>query len=70
MIASMRAMPVYWSRDETVTADARCLVLALDRSVHDCMDLALTRRIDVVVVTAAPFGLPMRWRQPTTPKRS
>ena len=37
-------MPVHWSDDEAVGADALRLALALDHPVYDCVYLALARR--------------------------
>jgi len=45
-------MPVRWNDDETVSADAVRLALALDHPVYDCMYLALAHRIGAVVLTA------------------
>ena len=45
-------MPVRWNDDETVSADAVRLALALDHPVYDCMYLALAHRIGATVVTA------------------
>ena len=45
-------MPVRWSDDETVSADAVRLALALAHPVYDCMYLALAHRIGAVVLTA------------------
>ena len=51
-IAAIAEMPVRWSADETVAADALRLALALDRPVYDCVYLALAHRIGAPVVTA------------------
>ncbi len=45
-------MPVRWSDDETVGADAVRLALALDHPVYDCVYLALAHRIGATVVTS------------------
>ena len=45
-------MPMRWNDDETVSADAVRLALALDHPVYDCMYLALAHRIGATVVTA------------------
>ena len=45
-------MPVRWSDDETVIADAVRLALALDHPVYDCVYLALAHRIGAVLLTA------------------
>ena len=45
-------MPVRWSADETVCADAVRLALALDRPVYDCVYLALAHRLGARMVTA------------------
>lgn len=52
MLASVSDMPVHWGADETVSADAARLALALDRPVYDCVYLALAHRIGAAVVTA------------------
>ena len=45
-------MPLRWHDDETVSADAVRLALALDHPVYDCVYLALAHRIGAMVVTA------------------
>ena len=52
LVAAMSEMPVRWSADETVCADAVRLALALDRPVYDCMYLALAHRLGARLVTA------------------
>ncbi len=52
MLASVPDMPVRWSADEAVCADAVRIALALDRPVYDCVYLALAHRIGAAVVTA------------------
>ena len=51
-MALLRDMPLRWNDDETVTADAVRLALALDHPVYDCVYLALAHRIGATVVTA------------------
>ena len=51
-LALLSDMPVRWNEDETVSADAVRLALALDHPVYDCMYLALAHRIGATVVTA------------------
>ena len=51
-MAAVPEMPVRWSEDETLAADAIRLALALGRSVYDCMYLALAHRIGALLVTA------------------
>ena len=51
-MASLPDMPLRWSEDETVSADAVRLALALDHAVYDCVYLALAHRIGATVVTA------------------
>ena len=51
-LALLSDMPVRWNDDETVSADAVRLALALDHPVYDCMYLALAHRIGATVVTA------------------
>ncbi len=45
-------MPMRWNSDESVSADAVRLALALDHPVYDCVYLALAHRIGGMVVTA------------------
>ncbi len=52
MMMAVSAMPIRWSADETVCADAVRIALALDRPVYDCVYLALAHRIDASMVTA------------------
>ncbi len=51
-MALLPDMPVRWNDDETVSADAIRLALALDHSTFDCVYLALAHRIGATVVTA------------------
>ena len=51
-MALLPDMPVRWNDDETVSADAVRLALALDHPVYDCVYLALAHRIGATVVTA------------------
>ena len=51
-MAAVSEMPVHWSSDETVCADAVRLAEALDRPVYDCVYLALAHRIGARLVTA------------------
>ena len=51
-LAWLPDMPVRWTEDETVSADAVRLALALDHSVYDCVYLALAHRVGGMVVTA------------------
>ena len=52
LLASVPEMPVRWGADETVSADAVRLALALDRPIYDCVYLALAQRIGAVMLTA------------------
>ena len=52
LAAAVSEMPVRWTADETVCADAVRLALALDRPACDCVFLALANRIGAQVVTA------------------
>ena len=52
LMAAVSEMPVRWSADETICADAVRLALALDRPVYDCVYLALAHRLDARLVTA------------------
>ena len=52
LATAISRMPVRWSTDETVCADAVRLALTLDRPVYDCVYLALAHRIGAQVVTA------------------
>lgn len=45
-------MPVQWSNDETITADAVRLSLSLNHPVYDCIYLALAYRRNAVILTA------------------
>ncbi len=51
-MALLTDMPVRWSDDETLGADAVRLALALGHPVYDCVYLALAHRIGATVVTA------------------
>ena len=51
-LALMTDLPLRWNDDETVSADAVRLALALDHPVYDCVYLALAHRIGATVVTA------------------
>ena len=52
MLATIPDMPVRWGADEDVAADAARLALGLDRTVYDCVYLALAYRLGATVVTA------------------
>ena len=52
LMAAVSEMPVQWSSDETLCADALHLALALDRPVYDCVYLALAHRVDAQLVTS------------------
>ena len=52
LLAKVPDMPVRWGADETVSADAARLALALDRPIYDCVYLALAHRIGAVMLTA------------------
>ena len=52
LTAALSEMPVRWSADETVCADAARLAVALDRPVYDCVYLALAHRLGARLVTA------------------
>ena len=52
LMDAVAQMPVRWSADEAVCADAVRLALALDRPVYDCVYVALAHRIGGQVVTA------------------
>ena len=52
LMAAVSAMPLHWSSDETLCADAVRLAEALDRPVYDCVYLALAHRVDARLVTA------------------
>ena len=51
-LAWLPDLPVRWNDDETVSADAVRLALALDHPVYDCVYLALAHRIGAVMLTA------------------
>lgn len=52
LMAAVPLMPVCWTADETLSADAVRLALALDRPVYDCVYLALAHRLGAQLVTA------------------
>ena len=52
VLARVPEMPVRWNADETVSADAIRLAMALDHPVYDCVNLVLAHRIGAVLVTA------------------
>lgn len=52
LLAQVPNMPVRWGADETLSADAVRLALALNHPVYDCIYLALAQRIGAVLVTA------------------
>ena len=52
LLTAVPRMPVRWSADETICADAGRLALALDRPVYDCVYLALAHRMNARLVTA------------------
>lgn len=52
MMAAVAEMPLRWSADETLCAEAVRLAIALDRPVYDCVYLALAHRLDALLVTA------------------
>ena len=52
LLANVPDMPVRWGADETVSADAMRLALALDHPVYDCVYLALAHRIGAIMLTA------------------
>ena len=51
-VAAVAEMPVRWAADETLSADAGRLALALELSAFDCLYLALAHRIGATLVTA------------------
>ncbi len=52
LITAVTEMPLHWSNDETICADAVRLAVTLDRPAYDCVYLALAHRIGAKVVTA------------------
>ena len=52
LAASVSEMAVRWAEDEDVCSDAVRLALGLDRSVYDCVYLALAHRLGATLVTA------------------
>lgn len=52
LMAAVSKMLVCWNADETISAGAGRLALALDRPVYDCMYLALAYRRGIQLVTA------------------
>lgn len=51
-LASLARMPITWHADETLAAECLRLSLAFDRSVHDCLYLALAYRLGARLITA------------------
>ena len=51
-LASLVQMPVSWHPDESLASDAMRLAFAYDRTVYDCLYLALAYRLDARLVTA------------------
>ena len=45
-------MPVNWSEDESISADAVRIAISLGRPVYDCVYMALAHRVGGQVVTA------------------
>ena len=45
-------MPVHWSEDESISADAIRIAIGLGRPVYDCVYMALAHRVSGQVVTA------------------
>ncbi len=52
LLDNLPDIPVRWSADEFVSADAVRLALVLDHPIYDCVYLALAHRIGATVVTA------------------
>ena len=52
MAAAIVEMPLRWAADETICADAARIAVALDRSIYDCLYLALAHRLAGTLVTA------------------
>lgn len=52
LAAAIPEVPVRWTEDESVCADAVRLSLALDRPVYDCVYLALAHQLGATLVTA------------------
>lgn len=52
LAAAISEAAVRWAEDEEVCADSVRLALALDRSVSDCVYLALAHRVGAKLVTA------------------
>ena len=51
-MASLARMPITWHADETLAAECLRLAAAFDRSVYDCLYLALAYRLGARLVTA------------------
>lgn len=49
---ALARMPIAWHADETLGADCLRLAFAHDRTVYDCMYLALAHRLSARLVTA------------------
>ena len=52
LAAAVPGMPLRWSDDEHVCADAVRIALTLERPVYDCVYLALGHRLGATLVTA------------------
>ncbi len=53
VLASRTPMfPIEWAADEAVIAEATRIAVELDRSVYDCVYLALAHQLDATLVTA------------------
>ncbi len=52
LMAAVSHMPIHWSSDETVCADAVRIAVALDRPAYDCIYLALAHRLGAKLITA------------------
>ena len=52
LAAAISEMAVLWAEDESMCSDAIRLALGLDRSVYDCVYLALAHRLGATLVTA------------------
>ena len=51
-LASLVQTPVSWHSDESLASDAMRLAFAYDRTVYDCLYLALAYRLEARLVTA------------------
>ena len=52
LAAAVPEIAIQWADDESISPDAVRLAIALDRSVYDCVYLALAHHVNATLVTA------------------